>query len=128
VTDLAETLGVIGVVTHQGGHVERHAQTAAAGGQDHLVALIGLLRITESGKLTDGPGPAPVATRIEPAGERELSGPADPLHPRVGGLVRRTVDRINAHPRQRREVSVSDPPGGFGGRESGQPARSSAVG
>jgi hypothetical protein len=42
VADLAERARVVGVAAHEGGHVEGDGQPAAALGQDHLVALVGL--------------------------------------------------------------------------------------
>ena len=50
--------------------------------EDHLVALVGLLRVAEAGELPDGPGPPAVAGRVQPAGVRELARPADPLEAR----------------------------------------------
>jgi hypothetical protein len=47
---------VVGVPAHQRRHVERDAEPAAPAGQDHLVALVGLLRVAETGELPDGPG------------------------------------------------------------------------
>ena len=108
VPDLAEAARVVGVAAHQGRHVEGHAQPAAALAQDHLVALVGLPRVAETGELPDGPRPAAVARRVQPPGEGELPRPADPLHPLVGRLVLRPVDRVDLDPGQRGEVRVPD--------------------
>ena len=67
--------------------------------EDHLVALVGLLGVAEAGELPDRPGPAAVAGRVQPAGERELPRPADPLEP--GYRVRRAVDRLDLDAGQR---------------------------
>ena len=56
VADLAERSRVVGVAAHEGGHVEGDREPAAALGQDHLVALVGLLGVAEAGELADGPG------------------------------------------------------------------------
>jgi hypothetical protein len=69
VADLAERARVVGVAAHEGRHVEGDREPAAAGGQDHLVALVGLLGVAEAGELPDRPRPAAVAGRVEPAGE-----------------------------------------------------------
>ena len=107
VADLAERAGVVGVAAHEGGHVEGDRQPAAALGQDHLVALVGLLGVAEAGELPDGPGPAAVAGGVQAAGERELARVADPLEARDGGLVGRAVDRLHLDARERGEVGVA---------------------
>ena len=91
---------VVGVAAHQRRHVEGDRQPAAALGQDHLVALVGLLGVAEAGELPDGPGPAAVAGGVQPAGERELPGPADPLEARARRPPRRRrpVDRLDRPP------------------------------
>ena len=79
VADLAEAHRVVGVAAHQGRHVERDREPAAAALEDHLVALVGLHRVAEAGELADRPRPAAVAGRVETTRERELPRPADPL-------------------------------------------------
>ena len=59
-------------------------EPAAAAAEDHLVALVGLLRVAEAGELPDRPGPAAVAGGVEATGVGELTGPL-----RVVGAVRR---------------------------------------
>ena len=100
VADLAEALRVVGVAAHQRRHVEGHREPAAAAVEDHLVALVGLLRVAEAGELADRPGAAAVAGGVEPAGERELAGPLA-----VVGAVR----RLDLDAGQRGEVRLPDP-------------------
>ena len=100
VPDLAERPRVVGVAAHQGRHVEGDGEAAAALGQDHLVALVGLLGVAEAGELADGPGPAAVAGGVQAAGERELARPADPLE--AGRPRTRRPARRPGRPRRRR--------------------------
>ena len=96
---------VVGVAAHQGRHVEGDGEPAAAAGQDHLVALVGLLGVAEAGELADRPGPPAVAGRVQAAGERVLARPADPLEAGSSdalGCRRRAVDRLD---RRRRRAS-----------------------
>ncbi len=79
--DFSHTLRVIGVTAHQGGHVEGNRQAAAAVGQDHLVALVGLLGVAEASKLPDGPRPPSVSCGVQSASVGELPRPTDPFHP-----------------------------------------------
>ena len=120
VPDLAEAHRVVGVAAHQGRHVERHREAAAAALEDHLVALVGLHRVAEAGELADRPGAAAVAGRVEPAGEGELPRPADPLGHL--GAVGRAVDGLDLHLRERGEVGVPHLALGLGGVVAGLPA------
>src|SRR5690242_8158079 len=105
----AERARVVGVAAHQRRHVEGDRQAAAALREDQLVALVGLLGVAEAGELPDRPRPAPVAPRVEPAGEREPTRPADPLEVRDGSG--RAVDRLHLDAGERREVGVPLPGG-----------------
>ena len=110
VPDLAECAGVVGVTAHQRGHVERDRQPAATFTQDHPVALVGLAGVAESGELADGPRPPAVTARVQPAGERELAGPADALEARGKRVIsRRAVDRLHLLAGKGREVGVTHP-------------------
>jgi hypothetical protein len=122
VADLAQRLRVVGVATHQRRHVEGHREPAATGGQDQLVALIGLLCVAEAGELADGPGAAAITGRVETSGEWELPGPADALEACDLVAVRGAVDRVDLRSRQRREVTVGDAPGARGRVETLLPA------
>jgi hypothetical protein len=104
VADLAQGLGLVGVAAHQRGHVEGDREPAAAGGEDHLVALVGLPGVAEPGELPDGPGAPAVAGGVEAARVRELPRPADALEPRV--VRRRPVHRLDLGAGERREVGV----------------------
>jgi hypothetical protein len=107
VPDLAEGAGVVGVTAHEGRHVEGDGEAPAAVGEDHLVALVGLLGVPEPGELPDGPGTPPVAGRVQPPGVGVLPRPADALE----ALVRVTgpwpVHRLHGVTRERGEVCVA---------------------
>ena len=66
VPNLAERPRIVGIAAHERGHVEGNRQPAGALGEDHLVALVGLLRVPEPGELPDRPRLAPVARRVIP--------------------------------------------------------------
>ena len=61
---------IVGVAAHQRRHVEGDRQAATARGEDHLVALVGLLGVAEPGELPDRPRLAPVARRVNSSRER----------------------------------------------------------
>jgi hypothetical protein len=107
VPDLAERSRVVGVAAHQRRHVEGDGQAAAAAAQQHLVPLVRLPCVAEPGELPDRPGPAAVAGRVEPAGERELPWPADPVEARDDRAGRRPVDGLHLKPGQRAEVGIA---------------------
>ena len=107
-TDLPQAAAVIGIAAHQRGHVERDAEPTAARGQDHLVALVGLLGVPKAGELSDGPGTPAIAARIETAGEGELTRPADPLYVRIGILRVGPIHRIDFETRDCGEVGVAN--------------------
>src|SRR5882762_7223110 len=103
---LAERAWVVGVASHQRGHVEGDGQPAAAFGQDHLVPLVGLLGVAEAGELPDGPRLAPIPRRVDASGERVLPRPADTVEALVSHGAVRTVERLDLIAGQRREVAV----------------------
>ncbi len=88
VAHLAPSHGVIGVVAHQGGHVEGHRQPMLTLLQQVVETLVGGRHVGESGELADRPQPAPVAGGVDAARVGELTGIPD-----VG--VDRTVLRIS---------------------------------
>ncbi len=77
--DLAEAADVIGVVAHQGRHVERGREPGLAVVEQVVEALVGLLDRPEPGELAHRPEPPPVHRRVGTAGERVLAGAADRL-------------------------------------------------
>jgi len=93
------------VAAHQRRHVERHGQAGAAGAEQHLVPLVGLPDVAEPGELPDRPRLAPVAGRVQAAGERELARPADPVRRLL--VVLRPVDRVDVQAGQGGEVSLA---------------------
>ena len=72
--DLAERELVVRIAAHQRRQVERDAQPGAAGLQQRLVALVGLFRRAEPGKLPHRPQLAAVAGRMDAARVGELAG------------------------------------------------------
>jgi hypothetical protein len=78
----------------------------SAGLEDHLVALVGLMRVAEAGELPDRPLLAAITGRIEPTCERVLAGPSDSVES-VGRAGRRAIDRLDLDTGQRREVGVA---------------------
>ena len=58
--DLAEAAGVVGVVAHQGRHVEGGREPGLAVVEQVVEALVGLLGGAEAGELAHRPEPAPV--------------------------------------------------------------------
>jgi hypothetical protein len=136
VPDLAETVAVVGVPAHEGGHVEGDRESAAAASEDHLVTLVGLHRVAEPGELTDGPGPPAVARRVQAPGEGVLPRPSDPLEA-LPLLVRRrlryavqpgSVDRLAGVTGKSREVGLAHATGGERGVVALLPAGRAAVG
>ena len=109
VPDLADRARVVGVAAHQRRHVERDRQAAAAGREQHLVALVRLHRVAEAGELPDRPRPAAVPGRVQAAGEGVLPRPADPLEAGHDRAVLRPVDRVDGHAGQGGEVGVPHP-------------------
>jgi hypothetical protein len=74
---LAAGAGVIGVVAHEGGHVERRRQPRLALLEQELEARIGVFGPPEAGEHPHGPEPPAVHRRIRPARVRELTGIAE---------------------------------------------------
>ena len=104
--DLTASERLVGVPTHQGGHVEGHREPAAAGSQDVAEAAVGLLGVAEPGELPDGPEPPAIARGVQPPRERELPRPADLGH-RLAA-VGRTVHGCHLVTGQGGEVGVAD--------------------
>jgi hypothetical protein len=82
--DLALAHRMVGVVTHQGGHVEVGGQSRLALLDQVLEALVGVLARPEAGDLAHGPQPAAVHGGIGAAGEGIAPGQADVGDGRVG--------------------------------------------
>ena len=59
-SDLAERAGVVGVVAHQRGHVERGREPGLAVVEQVVEALVGLLAGAEAGELAHRPQPPAV--------------------------------------------------------------------
>src|SRR4030095_6286512 len=67
---------------------DRDAQRGSAGGQQCLVAMVGLFRCAEPGELANGPRLAVVAVAVEAARVGELAG-----HARIRGVEARAAVR-----------------------------------
>src|SRR5699024_10763848 len=107
VPDLAEGQGRVGVVSHEGGHVEGHREPATTGGEDHLVALVGLSGVAETGELADGPGPTSVAGRVQATRVGVFPGPTDALEPGNLGAGPRSIEGLEGATGQRGEVGLT---------------------
>ena len=70
----AEREFVIGIAPHQRGQIERDAEPRAAGRQQVAIALVGLFRRAEPGKLPHRPQLAAVARGMDAACVREDAG------------------------------------------------------
>ena len=103
--DLARRDGLVGVVPHLGGQVERHGQARGAGREVLLVAGVGLRRGAEPGVLAHGPGPAGVHRGVDARACRECPGPPS----------RWPGPSLRAHPARRRprsDAGLAQPRGG----------------
>ena len=85
--DLAVRDRVVRVVAHLRGQVERDRQPVGTGGEQLVVALVGLGRGAEPGVLAHRPRPAGVHRRVHAAGERVLPGFAQPLGEVLGQVL-----------------------------------------
>ncbi len=56
---------IVGVVAHDGGHVEGHGEAGLAPLEQELVALVGVLGGAEAGELAHRPEAAPVHVRLD---------------------------------------------------------------
>ena len=74
---LAERQRVVRVAAHQRRQIERDAQPGAAGREQRLVALVGLLGRAEPGELPHRPELAAVAGRVDAARVRKLARVAE---------------------------------------------------
>ncbi len=97
---------MVGVIAHQGRHVEGDREPRLAVVEQVVEALVGLLDRAEAGELAHRPEPPPVHRLIRPPRERELAGAADRRVGVGGGVVRR-VERLD---RAGRRSSRSPPP------------------
>src|SRR5712692_4055148 len=83
---MASSARVVGVVAHEGRHVEGGGEPRLALLQEEVEALVGVLGGGEAGELAHGPEPAAVHARVDAARVGELARDADAL-----GRVRREV-------------------------------------
>jgi len=104
VPDFAEGERIVGVTTHQSGHVEGHRKAARTITQYLLIALIGLLCVTEPGELADCPGAPAVTGGVHTTSKRVFAGPPDPLEFLDGVTLARPIQRVDLSPGQGGEV------------------------
>mgnify|MGYP003693560837 CR=1 FL=1 len=93
--DFAFAQGVVGVVTHQRGQIERHRQAGLPLRQQIVVALVGLFRRGEAGELPHRPELAAIHVAMDTARVRKLSGL------RVLKSLGKSPDRILVRPELR---------------------------
>ena len=74
---LPEAAGMIGVVAHQAGHVERRREAGLAVIEQVAEPRVGLLGRTEPGELAHRPQPAAIHVGVDAPGVGELAGHAD---------------------------------------------------
>ena len=103
--DLAERAGVVRVVAHERGHVERGGETGLAVVEEIAEARVRLLRRAETRELPHRPEPAPVHGRVHAARERELARVAE-IALVVEIDVLRPVERLGLDSGDRREELV----------------------
>ena len=96
--DLAVRDRVVGVVAHLGRQVEGDRQPGRAGGEQLLVARVGLRGGAEAGVLAHRPRPAGVHRRVDAAGERVLPRLAQPLGGVPAGQRLGAVDGVDGQP------------------------------
>ena len=94
--DLTQRPWRIGVVAHQGGHVEGGGESGATVAEDLLEAGVGVFCGSEAGEHAHRPQARSVAGRVETAGEGVL--------PREWLVA---VDGVDRHPRHRLEWHVA---------------------
>src|SRR5207245_10011429 len=97
--DLAARPGVIGVVAHQRGHVERGRETGLPLLEQILEAKVGILRPSEAGKHPHRPEPAPIHRRIDAAGEWIIARTSELLVDRPPAEALRRVQRLDRETR-----------------------------
>ena len=95
--------GVIGVVAHEGGHVERRRQPRLALLEQEFEARIRVFRPPEAGEHPHGPEPSAVHRRIRPARVRELTGIAELVLVAPARQVIRGVERPDGDAGERLE-------------------------
>src|SRR5919107_1909173 len=96
--DLPPAHTVVGVIAHQGRHVEVYRQAGLPLAGQVLQTFVGFGPGSETGDLAHGPRTSPVHGRVRAPGERIASGEPD-LFPRRVGDVRRRVDALYRQPR-----------------------------
>ena len=85
---------MIPVVTHERGEVEGNRKAGLALAEQVLVAPVGLLGGSETGKLAHGPQAGTVHGRVRTPGEGEAAGHAEPLQIAAARMVGR-VQRLD---------------------------------
>ena len=100
---LAPRHGVVGVVAHLGGQVERHAEAGLPLPEEVAVAPVGLRRRAEARVLAHRPEAPAVHGGLDAARERVLAGKAEVAEIVEGGEVGRRVEGLDGRPAGGRE-------------------------
>ncbi len=93
---------MVGVVTHQGRHVERSGKPVLPLAEQKVKALVSIFREAEAGELAHGPQPPAIHRPIYSPGVWKLAGIADCLVVAAGHVLGR-VERIELHVRHGRK-------------------------
>src|SRR5262249_34123840 len=101
--DLATRARVVGVVAHEGGHVEGGGQPRLTLAEEEVEARVRVGCGAEPGELAHGPQASAVHARIDAAGVRVLAGKTDARR-RVTGDVFSRVEGLERHVRHGREA------------------------
>src|SRR5438876_1299407 len=117
VAHLAFAQRIVGVVAHQGGHVEGHRQACLALREQELVAAVRLFGVAVAGELTDGPELAPIHGRIHPPRVGKFTRVAKLVVVTPSGEVFWRIERLHGHARDRGGGLLRCPlPGAIPGR------------
>ena len=86
---------VVGVVTHQGGHVEGGGQPVLSLAQEKMEAGVGLLGQSEAGELAHRPQPSAIHRAVNAARVGILAGVAD-IALEIAGYIVGSVSRLQS--------------------------------
>ena len=118
--DLAQRARVVGVVAHEGRHVEVHAEPRLALLDEVAEAAVGVLARAEARDLAHGPEPPAVHRRIRPARVRVLARQPEVLLAEVLDVFGR-VDALERQAGQRPVLACGTPAGARGTRAARPP-------
>ena len=96
-SNLAARLRRVGIVAHQGRHVEGDGEPVLSVLEQKVIALVGLSGISEAGELAHRPETIPVAVGVDPPRVRILARPRQIGREIETGDVLRRVDRLERY-------------------------------